>query len=279
MLQQNTYKIKVNAPCHEDWQGMTDTNAGKYCNSCKKEVIDFTNFSNTQITNYFLQNGLKSGCGKFLNTQIEQIRITIDEDLIVHKLSYWNKFMIAMLICFGGTCLNATVTFGQIIKTDTSIAKQQCDTFNTGESYKQAAESILESTKDSMIPDTTIQMVDTSAYERDTLKLLPFHLDSSLTKLDLRSISIHIGATYGFFVPILTKNVVVKELFPNEVIISDKSILGEKQEAVSEYNNAQHIAINKNNFIEKEVPSSPPKNTEIVFEAILPQEEKKKKKK
>lgn len=278
MLQQNTYKIKVNAPCHEDWQGMTDTNAGKFCNSCKKEVIDFTNFSNNQITDYFIQNGLKSGCGKFLNTQIEQIRITIDEDLIVHKLSYWNKFMIAMLICFGGTCLNATVTFGQIIKTDTSIAKQQCDTFNTGESYKQAAESILESTADTIITDTTIQMVDTSAYEKDTLKLLPFHLDSSLTKLDLRTISIH-TTTLGFFVPFLTENEIVTIHCPINENISYKSILGEKQEKVSEYKNAQHITKSKNNITEKEVPPTPQHGTPLVFEAILPNEGKKKKKK
>ncbi len=277
MLQNNTYKIKVNSPCQEDWSRMTDTSVGKFCNSCKKEVIDFTNFSNEQISDYFIQNGLKSGCGKFLNTQIEQIRITIDEDLIVHKLSYWSKFMIALLICFGANCINATVTFGQIIKPDTSIAKQQCDTFNTGESYHLAEKSITQNIKDSIITDSSITAMakDTAGYEVDTLKLV---LDTSLKSLELKFDLKYEGRTLGFFVQYLDdKFIEVEEISQETGDLIVPNIFSKIKEENLETKNEPLFSEN-NNLVNKQETPTPPQNNSLAFEAILPNDEKKKKK-
>ena len=47
-----SYKISVKAPCHEDWAGMSNTNDGRFCSSCEKEVIDFTKLSDEEVIAY-----------------------------------------------------------------------------------------------------------------------------------------------------------------------------------------------------------------------------------
>ena len=47
-----SFKINIPEPCHEDWAQMTSTEKGKFCDSCAKEVIDFTNKSDEQLYKY-----------------------------------------------------------------------------------------------------------------------------------------------------------------------------------------------------------------------------------
>lgn len=70
------YQITIPKPCHEDWSKMTATEKGKFCKSCSKEVVDFTNLSNSEIAK---KPGNKENlCGRFknnqLNTELEVIQ-------------------------------------------------------------------------------------------------------------------------------------------------------------------------------------------------------------
>ena len=62
------YQITIPKPCHEDWRKMTVTEKGKFCKSCSKEVVDFTNLSNSAITKIVSKN--KNICGRFKNNQL-----------------------------------------------------------------------------------------------------------------------------------------------------------------------------------------------------------------
>ncbi|MFY9243498.1 MAG: carboxypeptidase-like regulatory domain-containing protein [Polaribacter sp.] len=70
------YQITIPKPCHEDWSKMTQTEKGKFCKSCNKEVIDFTNLSTSEISKKVLKE--QNLCGRFkesqLNTEIEIIK-------------------------------------------------------------------------------------------------------------------------------------------------------------------------------------------------------------
>jgi hypothetical protein len=277
MLQNNSYKIRINEPCHENWQGMADTDVGKFCNSCKKDVVDFTNFSNNEIINYLKQNGITSGCGKFLNTQIEQIRIVIDEDILVYKLSYWKKFIVALLICFGGKCLNAEISFGQIVKQDSSILKNNCDSFNTGESYNLAEQSIVGKKIDSMAVDTamaidTAMAADTTIKIKDTLK---FVWDSTKNSDELLEIKLNITTTLGFFVPYLEKNIF--ELIPKEVAIFEEGIINipENKKPTSR----ETISAEKYSPSNSKVPPTKQKESMPINAILLEEKSKKRKRK
>ncbi|WP_405565332.1 carboxypeptidase-like regulatory domain-containing protein [Polaribacter sp. Asnod6-C07] len=70
------YQITIPKPCHEDWNKMTSTEKGKFCESCSKEVVDFTSLSNSEIAKKVRKDN--NLCGRFkdnqLNTELEVIK-------------------------------------------------------------------------------------------------------------------------------------------------------------------------------------------------------------
>lgn len=62
--------IQVNKPCQENWEAMHPAEQGRYCDSCKKSVIDFTSMSDEQLVAYF-KNHTGSVCGRFETSQLE----------------------------------------------------------------------------------------------------------------------------------------------------------------------------------------------------------------
>jgi hypothetical protein len=61
--------IQIPVNCHEDWDSMTAATQGRYCNSCEKTVIDFTNMSDTQLANFFAKKK-ENVCGRFYSDQL-----------------------------------------------------------------------------------------------------------------------------------------------------------------------------------------------------------------
>lgn len=64
-----TFTLAIPTPCHEKWSQFTPTPQGGYCGSCKKEVIDFTTWSEDQIKQYFLARPTAT-CGRFAPHQL-----------------------------------------------------------------------------------------------------------------------------------------------------------------------------------------------------------------
>src|SRR5690606_41653554 len=44
--------ISIPNACHESWLAMTPVENGRYCMSCRKNVMDFTNMSDREILKY-----------------------------------------------------------------------------------------------------------------------------------------------------------------------------------------------------------------------------------
>lgn len=64
-------KIKIDTPCTEDWNAMQPAARGRFCDSCAKNVVDFTGMTDSQIAKYLLQhNG--SICGRVKSTQLHR---------------------------------------------------------------------------------------------------------------------------------------------------------------------------------------------------------------
>ena len=65
-------KLQVPVPCHEDWEKMTNAEKGRFCSSCRKTVIDFSNMSDREIALFFKRPSTGSMCGRFMDDQLNR---------------------------------------------------------------------------------------------------------------------------------------------------------------------------------------------------------------
>jgi hypothetical protein len=63
-------KFHIESPCHENWQDMSPSDKGRFCDSCAKEVVDFTAKSQQEIAAH-LQQATGGTCGRFMPHQIK----------------------------------------------------------------------------------------------------------------------------------------------------------------------------------------------------------------
>jgi hypothetical protein len=100
-MNSNQFKLEIKKPCQQSWDAMLELEGGRYCQSCKKVVTDFTNLSDQAIGDYLIANANQENCGRFKQEQIHRIRITIPTYIFEKRLPKWKYFLVATMICFG----------------------------------------------------------------------------------------------------------------------------------------------------------------------------------
>lgn len=63
--------LSIPQPCHEHWDQMTPADKGRFCASCQKTVVDFTNMSDRQLAEFF-KKPAASVCGRFYQEQLNR---------------------------------------------------------------------------------------------------------------------------------------------------------------------------------------------------------------
>lgn len=102
--------ISIPEPCHENWNDMTITEKGRFCSSCSKVVIDFTNRSKASILQEYLNadpNGAKL-CGVFKNSQLAEINRDFELFTFRSKQSFQSVFVFSLMLVFGLTLFSCT---------------------------------------------------------------------------------------------------------------------------------------------------------------------------
>lgn len=69
----NDSNITIKKPCSENFDTFIKTESGGFCNSCEKEVIDFTKMTDAEINNYFLVS-IPNTCGRFKASQLQTFK-------------------------------------------------------------------------------------------------------------------------------------------------------------------------------------------------------------
>jgi hypothetical protein len=65
-------QLSIPKPCHENWDAMTPVQQGKFCGSCQKQVVDFSNLSDRQVAEFFKKPSTGSVCGRFMTDQLDR---------------------------------------------------------------------------------------------------------------------------------------------------------------------------------------------------------------
>jgi len=86
--------IKIAEPCNQNWELMDGRNNGRFCESCSKCVIDFSNHTNAEIIKY-LSSSKNDVCGRLTNTQLNQLNYY---SLIIPSNKNWLKYLSVLAI-------------------------------------------------------------------------------------------------------------------------------------------------------------------------------------
>ncbi|GAL85146.1 protein of unknown function [Sporocytophaga myxococcoides] len=120
--------IKIEKPCHEDWNKMKPKGQGKHCELCNKAVIDFTNAKEDEIINYLKQNSGQRVCGHFKSDQLTKkhsytdrllnsLLVFIEKRFSVRILTSSFSFIVGVLLVMIG-CQNRTTGEVELQKID-----------------------------------------------------------------------------------------------------------------------------------------------------------------
>lgn len=125
------YIIQIPKPCDENWNKMSPTEKGAFCERCQKEVLDFTNKSDYQLAK--LLDSKTKLCGKFNPEQINR-------EIASVKNTYYSK----LSTLFGVSVLLAmsTPVYAQHNSTDTISIVEQKGNKNLAKESKRQKDSI-----------------------------------------------------------------------------------------------------------------------------------------
>lgn len=104
--------IKINEPCHENWDAMTPNTQGAFCKSCKKDVIDFSQMGVAQIKDFFAKPQSARVCGRFEEKQLQELSF----DDFFARFRYWNfsrKFAVIFVLAFGFWLFSSNAVLAQ----------------------------------------------------------------------------------------------------------------------------------------------------------------------
>lgn len=106
--------LSIPEPCHQNWQHMTPTDQGRFCNACAKEVVDFSMMTDTEVLNYFTTLTHDKVCGRALPSQLERT-ISRPKEPTKRLFWYWN-YIVMFLMFFGkGNTAKAQGSVKQIV--------------------------------------------------------------------------------------------------------------------------------------------------------------------
>jgi hypothetical protein len=100
---ETNFKITIPKPCHEDWNTMTPDATGRFCSSCTKSVVDFTNKSTDEIQQFFIENSKAKVCGRFKNEEVNRLTIPISRRVLEQPMPFHKAFLLILFIVMGST--------------------------------------------------------------------------------------------------------------------------------------------------------------------------------
>ncbi|MBL4642308.1 MAG: carboxypeptidase-like regulatory domain-containing protein [Flavobacteriaceae bacterium] len=205
------YQIKINKPCTEDWYTMTDLEKGKFCDSCKKHVHDFTQYSNIELARK-IKKGDKI-CGKFKREQI-------NTNLFIPVSSKLNRFryVFSFSAIFFATHTLISQNSSKKDKVVQTSIKRNFDIKQVSDSIKVKG-NIVDNNGD-ILPGASIYLIQTNTYyESDFDGNFTFHIDKKLIN---KPFSLEIN-----FVGFVIKNIIVNKNNYNslKIILEEDNIL------------------------------------------------------
>ena len=147
-------KIHIPSPCSEDWSKMKIGHQSRFCGSCSKSVIDFTQMTREEILSYLLQNRNTKVCGHISRSQLNFS--TSDYLITINNLSKTTKNtnLAFYLLAFGAMTLAG------------------CNSPSTAQTPPTDSVSIVNMANDSLLPPPTKCPPKNTTIKEETTELM-----------------------------------------------------------------------------------------------------------
>lgn len=114
----NQPTLTIPKPCHENWEGMTPEDKGRFCGMCQKTVVDFTEMAPSEIGHFFQEHKGQKICGRFRGDQLAQPTEPLLPEALVNRIAsrpmgFRQMFVLALLVCMGNTLFSCNNTKGE----------------------------------------------------------------------------------------------------------------------------------------------------------------------
>jgi hypothetical protein len=97
---------------------MTPNEKGRFCQSCSKTVVDFTNMNVEEIQTYIHTYKSQRICGHIKQSQLDTINLKIPETVFNQNWNFHRLFLLALLLAMGTTLLNCSNNEGRLQNID-----------------------------------------------------------------------------------------------------------------------------------------------------------------
>jgi TonB family protein len=155
--------LKIEQPCHENWEDMELGLISRNCKKCDKAVYDFTNMSRQDILEFILLNQHQGFCGRFNSMRLDftqvEIESSLSEILSRNLKPLQRELILSMAVVLLGACNThppedntnisnsihtkeyiAGTNVNTEVKTDsTETTKKETYAFDIGEEYIEIA--------------------------------------------------------------------------------------------------------------------------------------------
>ena len=91
------FQVSIKSPCTENFNHFAPTKEGGFCNSCQKEVIDFSTMKAKEITKYFKTHSGQNTCGRFNSKQLTSYTYSEPHK---RKISFISSLAISFIALF-----------------------------------------------------------------------------------------------------------------------------------------------------------------------------------
>lgn len=117
VMKDPNFIVRVPEPCHEDWNKMKPEEKGRFCNSCSKTVVDFSNKTDFEIKKILEESEKGQVCGHFKKSQLDRpLNYKIDFNDLPKNISTTKAFAIALFLVFGSILFSCTNEKDQDLK-------------------------------------------------------------------------------------------------------------------------------------------------------------------
>lgn len=152
------YSISIPKPCHENWSKMTPNEKGRFCQSCSKTVVDFTNMTTDDIQDFIHANKHQRICGHIKQSQLDTINLKVSQSVFDQTLSFHKIFLLALLLAMGTNIFSCADEKGNTKKIESiELIDTKTDTIEKMGEIDTDVEQILNETLEKTSKKDTIK--------------------------------------------------------------------------------------------------------------------------